>query len=206
MRNFSDNVSDEAPRAIGRWRCSLSTRVKARSVLPKRGHRGSRVHASRAPASARLTGQSPPLFRRIRVQSHDFTYLGEMMYRSLGAVALLTIAIAAPVRDAAAQDPVGGAILAGAAGAILARWSIGRRAWDSSEPSEIDCGHKDGFAFDVSWLRRDIDDVNGLFRLNDAAKGGSRTRSLWSALPKLCKRGRYADHCGGLDSLTFETE
>jgi hypothetical protein len=72
-----------------------------------------------ASASARLTGQSPPLFRRIPVQSHDFTYLGEMMYRSLGAVALLTIAIAAPVQDAAAQDPVGGAILGGAAGAIL---------------------------------------------------------------------------------------
>src|SRR4029450_11294537 len=42
-----------------------------------------------------------------------------MMYRSLGAAALLTIAIAAPVQDAAAQDPVGGAILGGAAGAIL---------------------------------------------------------------------------------------
>ena len=41
------------------------------------------------------------------------------MYRALGAVALLTIAIAAPVQDAAAQDPVGGAILGGAAGAIL---------------------------------------------------------------------------------------
>src|SRR5262245_14833273 len=44
---------------------------------------------------------------------------GKTMYRSLGAVALLTIAIAAPVQDAAAQDPVGGAILGGAAGAIL---------------------------------------------------------------------------------------
>src|SRR5438093_12681398 len=41
------------------------------------------------------------------------------MYRALGAVALLTIAVAAPVQDAAAQDPVGGAILGGAAGAIL---------------------------------------------------------------------------------------
>ena len=41
------------------------------------------------------------------------------MYRSLGAVALLTIAITAPLQDAAAQDPVGGAILGGAAGAIL---------------------------------------------------------------------------------------
>jgi hypothetical protein len=41
------------------------------------------------------------------------------MYRSLGAVALLMIAIAAPAQNAAAQDPVGGAILGGAAGAIL---------------------------------------------------------------------------------------
>jgi hypothetical protein len=41
------------------------------------------------------------------------------MYRGLGAAALLTIAIAAPVQNATAQDPVGGAILGGAAGAIL---------------------------------------------------------------------------------------
>ena len=41
------------------------------------------------------------------------------MYRALGAAALLSIAIAAPVHEAAAQDPVGGAILGGAAGAIL---------------------------------------------------------------------------------------
>ena len=41
------------------------------------------------------------------------------MYRSLGIAALLSIAVAAPVQDAAAQDPVGGAILGGAAGAIL---------------------------------------------------------------------------------------
>src|SRR5262245_31812264 len=41
------------------------------------------------------------------------------MYRSVGAAVLLTIAIAAPMQDAAAQDPVGGAILGGAAGAIL---------------------------------------------------------------------------------------
>jgi hypothetical protein len=39
--------------------------------------------------------------------------------RSVGAAALLTIAIAAPVQNATAQDPVGGAILGGAAGAIL---------------------------------------------------------------------------------------
>ncbi len=41
------------------------------------------------------------------------------MYRGLGAAALLTIAIALPVQDAAAQDPIGGALLGGAAGAIL---------------------------------------------------------------------------------------
>jgi hypothetical protein len=41
------------------------------------------------------------------------------MYRTLGAAALLTMAIAAPLQDATAQDPVGGAILGGAAGAIL---------------------------------------------------------------------------------------
>jgi hypothetical protein len=41
------------------------------------------------------------------------------MYRALGAAALLSIAIAAPAQDAVAQDPVGGAILGGAAGAIL---------------------------------------------------------------------------------------
>src|SRR5919201_2206828 len=44
---------------------------------------------------------------------------GTQMYRALGATALLTMAIAAPLQDAAAQDPVGGAILGGAAGAIL---------------------------------------------------------------------------------------
>jgi hypothetical protein len=41
------------------------------------------------------------------------------MYRILGAAVLLSIAIATPLQDAAAQDPVGGAILGGAAGAIL---------------------------------------------------------------------------------------
>jgi hypothetical protein len=41
------------------------------------------------------------------------------MHRAFGAAALLTIAIVTPVQDAAAQDPVGGAILGGAAGAIL---------------------------------------------------------------------------------------
>jgi len=36
-----------------------------------------------------------------------------------GAAALLTLAIAMPVQEAAAQDPLGGALLGGAAGAIL---------------------------------------------------------------------------------------
>ena len=40
------------------------------------------------------------------------------MYRALGAAAL-AIAIAAPLQHSAAQDPVGGAIIGGAAGAIL---------------------------------------------------------------------------------------
>jgi hypothetical protein len=41
------------------------------------------------------------------------------MYRAFGAAALLALAIATPVQDATAQDPLGGAILGGAAGAIL---------------------------------------------------------------------------------------
>jgi hypothetical protein len=41
------------------------------------------------------------------------------MYRPLAASAFLAIALAMPVQDAAAQDPVGGAILGGAAGAII---------------------------------------------------------------------------------------
>jgi hypothetical protein len=41
------------------------------------------------------------------------------MHKRLAAAALLTIAIALPAQDAAAQDPVGGALLGGAAGAIL---------------------------------------------------------------------------------------
>jgi hypothetical protein len=41
------------------------------------------------------------------------------MHRVLGASAFLAIALAVPVQDAAAQDPVGGAIFGGAAGAIL---------------------------------------------------------------------------------------
>ena len=41
------------------------------------------------------------------------------MIRAVGASAFLAIALVMPVQDAAAQDPVGGAILGGAAGAIL---------------------------------------------------------------------------------------
>ena len=49
------------------------------------------------------------------------------MYRALGAAALLSIAIAAPVQEAAAQDPVGGALLGGACRRDRRR-SVGRRA------------------------------------------------------------------------------
>jgi uncharacterized protein YcfJ len=41
------------------------------------------------------------------------------MHRVLGASAFLAIALVTPVQDARAQDPVGGAIVGGAAGAIL---------------------------------------------------------------------------------------
>jgi hypothetical protein len=41
------------------------------------------------------------------------------MHRVLGASAFLAIALVMPVQDAGAQDPVGGAILGGAAGAII---------------------------------------------------------------------------------------
>jgi hypothetical protein len=43
----------------------------------------------------------------------------ETMRRVLGASAFLAIALAMPIHDAAAQDPVGGAIVGGAAGAII---------------------------------------------------------------------------------------
>jgi len=63
----------------------------------------------------------PPLFRRTRMRSfHNQSHsAGKTMYRALGAVTLLSIAIAAPVQEATAQDPLGGAILGGATGAIL---------------------------------------------------------------------------------------
>jgi hypothetical protein len=41
------------------------------------------------------------------------------MGRTLGALALLVFAIAAPVQHAAAQNPLGGALVGGAAGAII---------------------------------------------------------------------------------------
>ena len=41
------------------------------------------------------------------------------MFRTLGLVSLLTLALAVPSQEAAAQDPLGGAILGGAAGAII---------------------------------------------------------------------------------------
>lgn len=41
------------------------------------------------------------------------------MFRTLASAALLALTVAIPVREAAAQDPLGGAILGGAAGAII---------------------------------------------------------------------------------------
>jgi hypothetical protein len=41
------------------------------------------------------------------------------MYRIIGTAAFLAVAIAAPLQEAAAQNPVGGAIVGGAAGAIV---------------------------------------------------------------------------------------
>jgi hypothetical protein len=41
------------------------------------------------------------------------------MHKALGVAAFLAIAVAMPVQEAAAQDPLGGALLGGAAGAIV---------------------------------------------------------------------------------------
>ncbi len=41
------------------------------------------------------------------------------MFKKLGSAALLTLALAAPVHDAAAQDVPGGALLGGVGGAII---------------------------------------------------------------------------------------
>ena len=41
------------------------------------------------------------------------------MIRTLGSLACITIALAMPMQEAAAQDPVGGAIVGGATGAII---------------------------------------------------------------------------------------
>ncbi len=41
------------------------------------------------------------------------------MFRRFGSVALLTLALATPVHDAAAQDALGGALLGGVGGAIV---------------------------------------------------------------------------------------
>ena len=64
------------------------------------------------------------------------------MYRAFGAAALLSLAIAFPAQDAAAQDPVGGAILGGAAGAILGGALGGGRgdARDESNDRRNVCG------------------------------------------------------------------
>ena len=41
------------------------------------------------------------------------------MLRTLGTITLLTLAVVIPFKEAAAQDPLGGAILGGATGAII---------------------------------------------------------------------------------------
>jgi hypothetical protein len=77
---------------------------------------------------------------------------------------------------------------------------------ESPKTAQLDCGHENRFARDVSGVRHHIDNVNHLLRLQDAAEGGLLTRPLRSALPDLGKRRRYTEHCGGLNSITFETE
>jgi len=49
------------------------------------------------------------------------------MVRTLGAVTLLTLALAIPFKEAAAQDPFSGAILGGATGAIIGAEAQRRR-------------------------------------------------------------------------------
>jgi hypothetical protein len=56
---------------------------------------------------------------QISLKECSFDLQGIGMIRAVGASAFLAIALAMPVQDAAAQDPLGGAILGGAAGAIL---------------------------------------------------------------------------------------
>jgi hypothetical protein len=67
-----------------------------------------------------VNGQRSPLFRRICNATLWFRlFKGEKMYRALGAAVLVSIAIAAPIQDAAAQDPVGSAILGGVTGGVI---------------------------------------------------------------------------------------
>ena len=81
-----------------------------------------------------------------------------------------------------------------------------RNVKDGPEASEIDGSHEDRFALDVGWLRRDIDDMNRLLRLDDAAEGSSRTRSLRSALPELGKCWRHSEHCSRTPCAILKTE
>jgi outer membrane lipoprotein SlyB len=48
------------------------------------------------------------------------------MIRTIGAASLLALAFAMPAQEAAAQDPLAGAILGGAAGAIIGGGVTGR--------------------------------------------------------------------------------
>src|SRR6516225_7026235 len=60
-----------------------------------------------------------PLFRRTSLKEMFSIKREGRMYRTLGTSALLALALGITVQDAAAQDPLGGAILGGAAGAII---------------------------------------------------------------------------------------
>src|SRR5262249_30965049 len=85
---------------------------------------------------------------------------------------------------------------------FLEHWNIE----DCSEASKIDGSHEDRFALDVSWLLRDIGNMNRLPRLDDAAEGSSRTGSLWSSFPELGKCWRYSEHCCRTRRATLETK
>ena len=69
-----------------------------------------------------------------------------------------------------------------------------RNIEDRAEASEIDGGDEYGLAFDVCRLHRDVDDLHRLPRFDDTGERGSRTWSLWSAVPELGKCRRYAEH------------
>jgi hypothetical protein len=76
---------------------------------------------------------------------------------------------------------------------------------DSSKTREVHRGHKYRFPLDVSGLSGDIDDLNRLPRFGDAAKSSSRTRSLWSTLPKLGESWRHSEQCHSAPRAILES-